>query len=168
VNQEQAGLIMLAVLALALGLAAWGWRSRRNAHRGWAQHLVLSAPEGQPVLELECLYIATTEADAPLQRVALSSLAYRAKATLGVYEAGVYFSPRGSTSVCFPADDSLQAGLATWTIDRVVEPEGMVMIRWSLGGHLVDSYFRLIDSDRDVLISAINGLQHSPAKGSHV
>lgn len=91
----------------------------------------------------------------PLQRVAVGPLSYRAKATLGLHATGLVFQARGSQALVFPAE-GLSAGRATWTIDRTVEPDGLLMVQWSLGPQLVESYFRLVDNDLGQVITAIN------------
>jgi hypothetical protein len=57
----------------------------------------------------------------------------------------------------------IQAGLATWTIDRAVEPEGLMMVRWQLGEQEVESYFRIVDGDVRVVVDAISSLQENAA-----
>jgi len=158
VNQEQAGLIMLAVAAVALGLVAWGWWNRKHKHAHWAQHLVTALPTSIPSSHLEGLYIGTTEESKPLERIAIGPLAFRSKVALAFHPEGIVFDAPGFFPFLIPASSDIEAGLATWTIDRVVEPDGMVMIRWSLGEHRVDSYFRLRDSPPSVLIDAIKQL----------
>jgi hypothetical protein len=50
-------------------------------------------------------------------------------------------------------------GRATWAIDRVVEKDGLVLIRWTLGGDAVDSYVRLPDpADAQSLVNAVERL----------
>ena len=158
-NQEQAGLIMLAVAVVALGLVAWGWWNRKRKHADWAQHLVTQIPTSIPTSSLEGLYIATTEESKPLERIAFGPLAFRSKVGLFFHPEGIVFDAPGSSPFLIPTSADLQAGLATWTIDRVVEPGGMVMIRWSLGPHQVDSYFRVTDSQPSALVDAVNQLR---------
>ena len=39
-------------------------------------------------------------------------------------------------------------GLASWTIDKGVDEDGLVFVRWELGGTVVDSYLRADDPER--------------------
>jgi len=161
-NQEQAGLIMLALMVLALGLAWWGWRRRLNRYRPLADALIWWEPSADAHWVTPALYVATTEADKPMERVAVGPLAYRSKVTVGVFDRGLSVSFPHGKSLLLPATGELRAGLATWTIDRVVEPDGLVMVRWRLGEKLVDSYFRVVDGDATAMITGIDAL----AKGT--
>jgi len=157
-NQEQAGLMMVGLMVLALALAWWGWRRRKTRYRPLIQAFIFAQPPVSPSFSSQALYVATTEADNPLQRVAAGVLAYRSKVGVAVSSEGVSVSFPGSTAILMPTNPHLQAGKATWTIDRVVEPDGLVMVRWSLGGLEVDSYFRFVDGSADGFISDVNAV----------
>ncbi|MGN6501411.1 MAG: PH-like domain-containing protein, partial [Pseudolysinimonas sp.] len=60
------------------------------------------------------------------------------------------------SSVAIAADAILGAGTATWTIDRVVDADGLVFVRWLLGTTGIDSYLRSANPDR--LVSALTEL----------
>ena len=158
-TQLEAGLIMLGAMVLALGLAFWGWRHKRNRYSHLIGSIQTALPSGEALTRVRALYVATTLADEPLERVAIGPLAYRAKAQLSLYREGLVVSIPGENAFLIPAASGVEAGRATWTIDRVVEPGGLVLIRWKLGETSVDSYFRLVDSDMDCLLSMVNGLQ---------
>jgi hypothetical protein len=151
-NQEQAGLIMIALMTLALAGAGWGWWNRHKRYEPLARAMNWSVPAGEARYRAEGLYVATTEATKPLQRVAVKPLAYRSKVVVEVYPEGLVLRIRGSNPILIPVGAGISAGRATWTIDRVVEPDGLVMVGWKLGEHDVESYFRLVDSDSEDLI----------------
>jgi len=157
VNQEQSALVMLALMALALAGAWWGWRRRRNSYSDWAQHFSFWDGQEELTRRFDCLYVGTSEAGLPLQRVAVGPLSYRAKAELGLHPTGLVLRARGSKAIVLPAA-GLRAGRATWTIDRTVEPDGLLMVQWILGPHVVESYFRLVDTDLGQMVDAINAL----------
>jgi hypothetical protein len=157
-NQEQAGLIMVALMVVALALAAWGWSNRQKRYRPLSSALNWKLPESKPLHSTEALYVATTEAGKPLQRVAVKPLGYRAKASLAVHPEGLVVEIRGSSPLLIPLSSGLTAGRATWTIDRVVEPDGLVMVGWKLGEQDVESYFRIVDSDPEALVSQIENI----------
>jgi hypothetical protein len=55
-------------------------------------------------------------------------------------------------------------GRATWTIDRAVERDGLVVLSWRLDTATVaDSYLRLQGGDPDALVHAIDPLRPSAA-----
>lgn len=153
-TQEIAGSMMLALMALSLGLALWGWRRRVVKYRGEAAALVREVPTSAPMFSVNALYVATTEAGDPLQRVAAGPLSYRAKARLALHPEGLVVRIPGEDPVVFPSV-GLEAGRATWTIDRVVEADGLVMVRWLLSGRDVDSYFRVVDGNAGEFVDAL-------------
>jgi hypothetical protein len=157
-NQEQAGMIMLALMVVSLGLAWWGWRNRQKRYQPLTDALTWSEPSGETSYSCRALYVATTEADKPMDRVAAGPLAYRSKVHLAIYPVGLSVVFPGKKALLLPSSTGLSAGQATWTIDRVVETGGLVMLRWTLGNKSVDSYFRIVDGDQSAFISGINAL----------
>lgn len=155
-TQIEAGSLMLALMALALGLAWWGWRRKKAKFSHLTGYLSWEVPSGTPVFASPSLYVATTISGEPLERVAIWPLAYRSKAQLSLFPSGLSVSLPGQPSFLIPRGSNMQAGVATWTIDRVVEPEGLLLVQWTLGPERVDSYFRLVDGDSSRLISMIN------------
>jgi hypothetical protein len=153
-TQEIAGSMMIALMLLSLALALWGWRRRVVRYRGEAEALVRDVPTSDAVFAVNALYVATTEAGDPLERVAAGPLSYRAKARLAVHPEGLVVRIPGEDAVVFPAE-GLEAGRATWTIDRVVESDGLAMVRWKLAGRDVDSYFRIVDGDAGMFVDAL-------------
>jgi len=153
-TQEIAASMMIALMALSLGLALWGWRRRVARYRGEAAVLVRDVPSSVADFVITALYVATTEAGDPLHRIAAGPLSYRAKARLAVHPEGLVVRIPGEDAVVFPAE-GLEAGRATWTIDRVVESDGLAMVRWRLAGRDVDSYFRIVDGDAGMFIDAL-------------
>jgi hypothetical protein len=153
-TQEISGSMMIALMVVSLGLALWGWRRRVVRYQGEAQALMRDVPASTADFVIDALYVATTEAGDPLQRVAAGPLSYRAKARLAVHSEGLVVRIPGEDAVVFPAE-GLEAGRATWTIDRVVESDGLAMVRWRLAGRDVDSYFRIVDGDAGIFIDAL-------------
>lgn len=153
-TQEIAGSMMIALMVVGLGLALWGWRRRVARYRGEAEALIRDIPASLALVDIDALYVATTEALDPLQRIAAGPLSYRAKARLALHPEGLLVRIPGEDPVLFPAE-GLEAGRATWTIDRVVETDGLVMVRWRLAGRDVDSYFRIVDGSATALIDAL-------------
>ena len=157
-TQEFAAVIMIALAGVLLGLAWWGWRNRTQRFRHLEGSLVRAVPTSSSLLDFSGLYVATTVADQPMNRIPVGPLAFRAKAHFSVHPEGVVVSPQGESSVLLDSSGGLKAGKATWAIDRVVEPDGLVMIRWDWGGTGVDSYVRIVESDAATVIRAINSV----------
>jgi hypothetical protein len=92
------------------------------------------------------MYVATTFADRPLDRVVAHGLAHRGVAFLSITETGVEISRTGEFSFLIPKSDLIQVGSTSAVIDRAVEKEGLVSIRWKLGSQALESHFRFVDA----------------------
>lgn len=135
-------LIVVGILAIALVFMALGWRNRR---RRQADLDVVPVPPdeiGELIAEEKLLYVGTSLAEQPMERVVAGSLAFRAKAIVRAAKGGIVLHLTGSPSAFIPVADIRGVGLATWALDRGVEKDGLVFVRWDLGGTLVDSYLR--------------------------
>ncbi|WP_309103109.1 hypothetical protein [Microbacterium sp.] len=149
-------LIAIALLVLLAMLFAWRRRLRRDSG--------LSAPLGVPehaevASRHEVLYVSTTQHEKPLERLAISPLAYRARGELAVTDRGVALCLDGAPTVFLASAKLREIDRATVTIDRVVEPGGLVRIAWSVDGETtVDSYLRVADGDPQTLISELQRL----------
>jgi hypothetical protein len=136
-------LVVLVLFIALLFIALLGWR-RRQARQSSLPH-----PESPPadlgaILGVFAgLYAATTIANEPLNRIAVRGLGYRAKTTLTVAAAGIVLPIAGQRDILIPAGSIHTLTRATWVIDKAVEPDGLSLVGWSLGGTAVDSYFRL-------------------------
>lgn len=143
--------IVLAFLLLLLALMLFGWRRRQRGQAGFPRPLGLPDAPGTETLTAPAFYVATTVAHEPLNRIAVAGLGYRARATVGVLEHGLRLSIPGQSAIYIPAADILAVEKATWTIDRAVEQDGLILVRWALGAPeatrtQVDSYLRITDT----------------------
>ncbi|MDF1479815.1 hypothetical protein PYV02_12060 [Leifsonia sp. H3M29-4] len=135
------GLVVLFMLAL-LGLMAWGWYGRRKRQRDVAAPVPVPVEIGAVLARLEGKYVATTEAGDRLDRLAVHGLGFRGDATLTVAEGGVLVG-LSERDVWIPLADLRGIHRATWTIDRVVETDGLEVLDWTLGERPVESAFRM-------------------------
>ena len=135
---------LLALGLLAAMLLAWRARVRRQA----AFAVTTSAPQARGAVldRVGLLYVATTRAGDPLDRLTIPGLAFRARAVVTVYETGVSIHPDGERETFVEKAAIRSIGTSTWTIDRVVEPGGLVRLDWTLstteGPADVESYLR--------------------------
>lgn len=163
-------LIVVAFLALVFGLMALGWRTRRRRQAdvvGLEPVPSEDVPSGDPaaLLTEDLLYVATTRADSPLDRIAVAGLGFRSRAVLAVTASGLELHLAGQTPGFIAAGALEGVGRATWTIDRVVGNDGLVFVRWSArrsdaadshARNSFDSYFR--SADPAALVAAISEL----------
>lgn len=144
---------IVAVVALVFTLMAMSWRARRRGQSGLGELTVPPADLGAPTLRDDLLYVATTRADAPLERIAVAGLGFRARAVVSVVVSGIVLELAGRDAAFIPATAIRGVGRATWTIDRAVNTDGLVFVRWQLGDAEVDSYLR--SKAPDALVSAL-------------
>ncbi|MFF7292533.1 hypothetical protein ACFY9N_08360 [Microbacterium sp. NPDC008134] len=148
--------IAVALLVLLTMLLAWRRRQRRDSD--------IVAPLGVPehaevASRHEVLYVSTTKHDQPLERLAISPLAYRARGELAITDRGVALCLDGAPTVFLASSRLVDIDRATVTIDRVVEPGGLVRIDWRADDDtVVDSYLRLATGDPQNLISDLRRL----------
>jgi len=144
--------IAVAFLLVLLGLMYWGWRGRQRRQNGIPKPQGAPAELGAHLATASGFYVATTIAGEQLNRVAVGGLGFRARVEVTVSEAGIAFGIPGQ-DVFVPAGDVTSADRATWTIDRVVEEDGLVRIGWTLGETAVESYFR-VNEPHELLAAA--------------
>ncbi len=148
--------IAVALLVLLTMLLAWRRRLRGDS--------ALSAPLGVPehaevARRDEVLYVSTTRHEQPLERVTVSPLEYRARGELAVTDRGVALCLDGAPTVFLASSRLVAVDRATVTIDRVVEPGGLIRIAWNADDEtIVDSYLRLATGDPRTLISDLQRL----------
>lgn len=149
------GAILLFVL-LAFALMALSWRRRRRAQSAFG--VIPAPPEApaEPFAVLAGLHVGTTVAGAPLNRLALEPLGFRARGTVSVGSDGILLRLDGSRDAFIPAADLVGYGRAAWTIDRGVELEGLNVLSWRLhrtapdtaqppAGTELETHFRMDD-----------------------
>jgi hypothetical protein len=135
--------LIIALLVFLFAAMALSWWARKKRQSGYAQ--LAEAPDdlGETLGAFDGLYLATTPAGEPLNRLVVQGLGFRARTTLQITEVGIVFIgdrylPRASVT---------GIGRASYTIDRGVEPNGLSVVSWMLGDEAVDSYFRLDDPE---------------------
>ena len=146
--------IVVAVILLAfVGMFA-GWRARVARQRD-----IPRLPEPPALLSesraaADGLYVATTLADQPLERVAVRGLGFRSRATITVTEEGLILELTGQMPAFIASADIRAVDRSSWAIDKGVEPGGLLRVAWRLGETDVDSYLRLDNSTETVLSAA--------------
>jgi hypothetical protein len=125
--------VVLLLVALAITGMVVAWRKQVSRDRRFQILLpgsTNSDHQSSP-LEFSGLYVATTLALDPLQRITLPGLAFRADAHLLVSQSGVTIAPRGEKSTFIPSDQIVQIHRTQVTIDKAVEKDGLSAISWS-------------------------------------
>ena len=141
------------VVIIALG--AIGWATRRRRQRDIPKPASVPDDLGALHGEFDGLYVSTTLDGQPLNRVAVRGLGFRARATFAVTDVGVILALPGN-NVFIPRADIREVSRAQYTIDRVVEAGGLVLLAWTLGDAKLDSYLRVAETDE--LVSALEAI----------
>lgn len=150
--------VFVALLAL---LAVLGLRARRRRQRdireprGWV--------DAVPSLVVEALYVATTRAGDPYDRIFAHGLGFRGRTKLMIDAEGVQLLA-DRRELRITASSIREVARATWTIDRAVEPGGIIVIAHELGAD-VDTYLRVIGDDAAAFaaLSALAGTSTTTA-----
>ncbi|CAN5357575.1 hypothetical protein BH11ACT4_BH11ACT4_03560 [soil metagenome] len=144
-NRPELLAIVIAFMLLVLALMVAGWQARKRRQGGMARPATAPGELGATLGTFEGKYVATTAAGDPLDRIAVHGLGFRGNTEVTVAELGVLVHIDGTDPKWIPAADLRAHRKATWTIDRVVEQDGLELLEWSLGDRVVDSYFRFDD-----------------------
>lgn len=152
------GILLVVIVVLVLALVGWRRRVRRDAPAGGGYPAPQAATTA--TASSEVLYVATTAAGEPLERLALPGLTYRGRGTVEVSADGVQLRVTGEQPVFIPAESLTGIGAATVAIDRVVERDGLIRLGWTTsGGAAADSYFRVVDpAGRGRLTAAVEDI----------
>lgn len=170
--------IITALVLLGVLFLMWrSWRKRGRRDAGLVAGHPMPNSIGVTLATTEAYYVATTPHDAPLERLAIPGLGFRARAVLTVTKSGMILDLDGNSPVFIPAAFIDAVGAAQVAIDRAVETDGLVRLSWRLKtpGALterpadspsdshdtqsVDSFFRIINpNDRARLADAIRTL----------
>ena len=147
---------ILVVVAVVFTLMVLSWRARRRRQSDLGDLASPPVDFGVPEFTDDLLYVATTRADAPLDRITIAGLGFRARAVVSTARSGIVLDLAGRGPVFIPKAAIRGVGRATWTIDRVVDGDGLIFVRWMLGTTELDSYLRSTDPDR--LVTALTTL----------
>jgi hypothetical protein len=138
-------LISIAVLATLVSLAVRAWRRRAAQHEVQLGEVARNL-SGLEIFSTDGSYVATTFANDPLNRVMAHGLGARGSANLVVTTDGLLLERAGEQNLAIPKTSILSVGLLHGTIDRVVEPDGLVAITWNLGGTELQTSLRIVDA----------------------
>ena len=136
----------LAFVTLIIGLIVWAGVTWRN--RAKAQDRQLATPEFTDFSDAGSsgLYVATTFADRPLDRVSGHGLGFAGKANVNVSDSEVQVFRSGEKSFVINSSALVNLSRSSGVIDKVVEKDGLLSLRWQLGETELESHFRFANS----------------------
>ena len=152
----QVGLVFVALLIgiFVLAVRSWVTRSKAQSNQIGSPDFIDYSNHGH-----SGLYVATTFEDRPLDRVTAHGLGFAGKAVVGVSAVGVTVSRTGEKSFRIPTSSLIDISRTSAVIDKTVEKDGLLSLRWKLGQAVVESHFRFPTSnERDLLGKAVANL----------
>jgi hypothetical protein len=143
VDRTSSTIVVVLVLLVVLGLMALGWWRRARRQRDLPRPDAVPADAGEVRHRAVGLHVATTFAESRLDRVAVHGLGFRARTRVTVTTAGVELDLAGAEPIWIARADLGGVDRSSWTIDRGVERDGLVVIRWRLGPRELDTNLRV-------------------------
>lgn len=128
-----ATVVVISLIALAITGMVIAWRkrvARDSRFQIIAPDATVSTHSAAPA-EFSGLYVATTLATDPLQRVTLPGLSFRADAHVLVSTDGLSIAPRGEKPNFIPAEQIVQIHRTQVVIDKAVEKDGLTAVSWT-------------------------------------
>ena len=156
-------LLVLAVIAFFVLCAAamrWGWRNRQRR-----QAYLPGFPEVPADLtfrelpELTGVYVSTVTAGDWQDRIAVGDIGHRSGVTVRLADTGLLLDRTGASPLWIPVGSIVDIRRDRGLAGKVMGIEGLLVVRWKLGEHQLDSGVR--GDDKDVYedwISAVRAL----------
>lgn len=140
----QVGLIALALLGVLVFLAIQAWFRRANK-----QATSLAIPQFTDFNDngRAGSYVTTTFAEKGLDRISAHGLGFSGKALVMVNKDGVQVSRKGEKSFLINKASLVGLSRSSAVIDKAVEKDGLLSLRWRLGDSEVESHFRFASSE---------------------
>jgi len=148
-------LVVLAVFVLCAAAMWWGWRNRARRQAAMLPPFP-DVPawwrEGEaghaPLLPVASgVYVGTTTAGDWQDRIAVGDIGFRSAAELALYDSGLLVSRTGASPLWIPAEALREARTDRALAGKVMSADGLLVVRWQLGDHLLDTGFRGDDKD---------------------
>jgi hypothetical protein len=129
--------------------------------------LELAGPEGAALMPATtAMYLGTTMAGDWNDPVEVGDIAMQAPATLHVSPAGLLVDRTGASPLWVPAGSVRGARLGRSVAGRVQTGDGLLVVTWQLGGHLLDTGFHGDQAQYPDLLRTLRALaDRAPGKG---
>ncbi len=166
--------VLAVVFCVLAGLMYLGWR-RRARRQGDLSELPQPFAGGTALSwgadgHARAVYVATTLADQPLERVTARGLGARSRAVLSEADDGarpvLHVDRQGAASFLIPWADVRSVHTAPGMVGKWIGGDGLLVIRWQLGRTLLDTGFRLDErADQDRFLALADQHLTAPAAG---
>ena len=129
-TREVIGAILVSLVFL-IAFVIWRRVSSTRAAQETTLENPLSFRDGE--LLFRALYVSTVFADSPLERVWAFGLGNRGKCEIFASDDSLSLRRTGEDDFSIPRDQIQKLTRGSATIDKGVEPRGLLQIHWSLG-----------------------------------
>jgi hypothetical protein len=157
-------IIFTLVVIAIIGLAVWGMRqawlgkAKKFAHLPEPQ---ASAPANSVAVTqaFEARFAGSTVSGQWLNRITVHALGTPRGVVASVHSDGILIKDDGDFSLWLPKSDLTEVRAGRGIAGDVVEPEGMVILTWTLGDQSVDTGLRVNrNSDHEEFLKAASDL----------
>ena len=144
---------VLALVIAALGyLALRSWRGAIITQQRMLPALPAVPATADRTGAFECQYVVSTIAGEPLNRIKAHGLGHRGKALVSFVPADgnrltVVVDRVGEATLAIAEGSIVSVELASATLDRAVEKDGLVCVRWTSNATAFDTYLRVMNSE---------------------
>lgn len=150
-------LILLALTLVLLALMRRGWNNRRR-------RIVVDPLPGLPAGQwrgapsTHGIYVTTTLAGQPYERVVTRGLGLKAAVDVYVDEGGIVLERQGATDLYIPFADLSGVTTTSGMVGKFAAPDSIVVLQWTVGGTALDTGIHVrSDDDRQDLLQRIDG-----------
>ena len=164
--KEIMAIISLSVFSLLVGLAIRAWRKRSAA-----QTAEFTAPMealeffGELLAQANGLYVATTHGSNHLERINAYGLGARGIAQFLVFSEGMLIVRNGERPLSIDRAQLRAVQLTQVTIDKAVEPNGLISVSWIQDGVELATQVRIVDAgSRAEIFESLNQIIQSNTK----
>lgn len=163
---------VVAFFVLCLAGMRWGWRNRARRQAAYLPALPTPPDDlADPLLPpLAGVYVGTTTAGDWQDRIVVGDLGHRAAAELALHPGGLLVDRTGASPLWIAAGSLVAARTDRALAGKAMGIDGLLVVRWRLGAHELDTGLRADDKDEyPAWIEAIHGLVEQTARpaGAH-
>ena len=151
-------LISAVVFVFLVVVAVRAWRARITQQQAsFSKPLEALEFFGEHLASASGLYVATTFAMNHLERIAAYGLGARGVAQILVFSEGLLIIRNGENPIAIDRANLQGANLGQTTIDKSVEPGGLLQIDWNQDEVKLTTHLRITDSPiRDTVFNEIS------------
>lgn len=143
------GLLVLVCFVLCVLAMRWGWRNRQRRQAAYLP--AFPTPPAEVTAEfaadaarpaLTGVYVGTTTAGDWQDRIAVGDVGHRSRVTVRLSDKGLLLDRVGAQALWIPAESIVAARTDRALAGTVVGVDGLLVVRWRLGDHELDTGVR--------------------------